>query len=499
MQNGTKDTSMVGRFDTISPLDYRYYGDNPVFFKRLQPYVSEAANIKYLLRVELSLVRALAHFGICPPSVPLEVEKACSEITASEVYAEENIVHHNIRAIVNCIRRKISEESRPYIHLFATSNDIMDTAYAIRYKEFARDVLLPDLIELERVLINLAKDNKRQIQIGRTHGQHAVPTTFGYAISWFVSRIGSRIEAIDMAHGNLRGKLSGAVGAFNALSLQDKASPTDFEAWVLNDLGLKSSPTSVSTQLVEPEFLTDFVYSITSCFSVLANLADDIRNLVRTEIAELIDVYEDRHVGSSTMPHKMNPKNFENVKSLWKEFMPRMTTVFMDQISEHQRDLTNSASLRFLPELFTGFCYAVERMKGGLKKIKVHTDKMMANFETTKDKIVAEPLYIILALNGYPDAYDITMRLSREAQAENSRIMDLALQHPELHPLFEAMSPAHRSILENPALYIGDAVGRTDATCEYWSRVTSKLNKKLKDEQVEADQKEPHRPILALG
>ncbi len=499
MQNGTTDTSMVGRFDTISPLDYRYYGDNPGFFKRLQPYVSEAANIKYLLKVELSLVRGLAHFGICPKSVALEVEKACSEITASEVYAEEHVVHHNIRAVVNCIRRKISKDSRPYIHLFATSNDMMDTAYAIRYKELARDVLLPDLIELESVLINLAKKYRNQLQIGRTHGQHAVPTTFGYAISWFVSRIGSRIEAIDTAHRNLRGKLSGAVGAFNALSLQDKASPTEFEAWVLNDLGLKPSPTSVSTQLVEPEFLTDFAYSITSCFSVLANLADDVRNLVRTEIGELIDVYDEKHVGSSTMPHKLNPKNFENVKSLWKEFMPRMMTVFMDQISEHQRDLTNSASLRFLPELFTGFCYAVGRMKGGLEKIKVSPDKMLSNFNTTKDKIVAEPLYIILALNGYPDAYDITMRLSREAQAEDRRIMDLAIQHSELRPLFEAMSPVHRSILENPDLYIGDAVGRTDATCEHWDRVISRLSSKLNTEQKEACQREVHRPILALG
>jgi adenylosuccinate lyase len=150
MENGIRDNSMMSRFDTISPLDYRYYGDNSEFFEKMRPYVSESANIKYLLRVELSLARALAHFGICPKSVPLEIEKACSKITASDVYAEENVVHHNIRAIVNCIRRNISEESRPYVHLFATSNDIMDTAYALRYKELARDVLLPDLIALEK-------------------------------------------------------------------------------------------------------------------------------------------------------------------------------------------------------------------------------------------------------------------------------------------------------------------------------------------------------------
>src|SRR5947209_5886725 len=204
----------MNRFDAISPLDYRYYGDNPEFFSRLQPYVSEAANINYILKVELALVRLLAKHGLCPPNVPREVEAAIPNITADEVYEEERRVHHNIRAIANCIRNRVSPESRPFVHLFATSADIMDTANALRYKELVRDVLLPDLIALEKTLIELARTHAYDVQIGRTHGQHAVPTTFGYAIALYVSRIGSRIQSIDAAHRELRGQSSGAVEAF---------------------------------------------------------------------------------------------------------------------------------------------------------------------------------------------------------------------------------------------------------------------------------------------
>jgi adenylosuccinate lyase len=261
-------------------------------------------------------------------------------------------------------------------------------------------------------------------------------------------------------------------------------------------MSLRASDTSVSSQLVEPEYLTDFAYSVTSCFSVLANLADDVRNLVRTEIAELIDVYDAKEVGSSTMPHKVNPKNFENVKSLWKEFMPRMVTIFMDQISEHQRDLTNSASLRFLPELFTGFCYAIGRLQKGLAKIEVNSDKMRVNFEMTKDKIVAEPLYIVLALNDYPDAYDVTMRLSRAAQAKKMRVLDMAMQHRELRPVLNAISPEQRAVLEDPSLYVGEAAARTLATCDHWEREVGRIQKEI----TAAKHKSHARtPALAFG
>jgi adenylosuccinate lyase len=470
-------------FDTISPIDYRYYGDNAAFYARLQPYVSESANITYLLRVEAALVKMLAKWRVCPETVAHEVEAASKYVTAGEVYEEERRVHHNIRALVNCIRRRISPEARPFVHLFATSADIMDTATALRYKELIRDVLLPDLIELENRLIALATKYADQPQIGRTHGQHAVPTTFGYAMALYVSRIGSRIEVINRTHRDLRGKFSGAVGAFNALSLFSPEDPAVLELELLESLGLKPVEPSVSSQIVEPESLTDLVYSVTSCFSVLANIADDMRNLIRNEIAEVVEKYEEAEVGSSTMPHKMNPKNFENVKSLWKEFMPRMNTVFMDQISEHQRDLTNSASARFVPELFTGFCYASMRLRDAMTKIQPNSRRMEENLDSSKHQVVAEPLYIILALHGYPDAYDTVMQLSRESRRVGISLVELAKQKPELVAYFGRLTPRFQDILEDPAKYIGAAPARTVIVCDYWAVRCDTLKRQLEAER----------------
>lgn len=466
----------LNTFDTVSPLDYRYYGGEKDFFERLRPYVSEASNIKYELQIEAALVEELASMGICSQRTVEEVKKACEEITTEEVYEEEAKIQHNIRALVNCIRRRISPESRPFVHLFATSADIMDTATALRYKDLVRSIVLPDLISFEETLIGIARDNADVLQMGRTHGKHAEPITFGFAIALYVSRLGNRIEKIAQDANNLRGKFSGAVGAYNALSLVRPTDPASFEISLLSRVGLKPSDTSISTQIVEPEYVTDLIYSVESCFSVLANLADDIRHLHRTEIAEIEESYKQEKVGSSTMPHKVNPKNFENVKSLWKAFMPRMITVFMDQISEHQRDLTNSASSRFATEIITALVYATMRLDKALQSVHANTKNMRRNFEVSKDSIIAEPLYIILALQGYPNAYDYVRELIRKNGANLSGALwdDL-----ELKPFLAKATEEQKRILQNPSLYTGASSQRTIATCEEWEHRCFSLKARL--------------------
>ena len=127
--------------------------------------------------------------GICPPEVADEVEGACRAVTAEEVYAEEQRTRHNIRALVNCIQRKVSEPARPFVHLTATSVDIMDTASALRYRDFTKNLLLPKGFALLQTLIDLALREKATVQMGRTHGQHAVPITFGFAVAEYVARL----------------------------------------------------------------------------------------------------------------------------------------------------------------------------------------------------------------------------------------------------------------------------------------------------------------------
>ncbi|GAG39020.1 unnamed protein product, partial [marine sediment metagenome] len=249
---------------------------------------------------------------------------------------------------------------------------------ALRYKNATCNVILPDMIALEKTWIEAARREAGTTQIGRTHGQHAEPITFGFALAGYVNRWGSRILKIRESTEMLVGKFSGAVGAYNASSLLIK-NPEGFEADLLKELGLTAA--RMSTQVVPPEPTTDFVESIISSFGVLANYADDMRHLQRTEIGEVGEPFESQQVGSSTMPQKRNPINFENIKSTWKKFMPQMTTVFMDQISEHQRDLTNSLSQRYIPELLVMFDSSVRRANRISKKLRVDPANMKRNFE----------------------------------------------------------------------------------------------------------------------
>jgi adenylosuccinate lyase len=337
----------------------------------------------------------------------------------------------------------------------------------MRFKELTQKVILPDLINLEQQLIVLACEHAETVQIGRTHGQHAEPITFGYAIALYVSRIGNRIELIDRMNRNLRGQFSGAVGAFNGLSMISD-SPEQIESDLLDQLGLKPSDTHTSTQCVEPEFISDLAYAVTSTYTVLANFSDDMRHLFRTEIAEVSKKYDPKLVGSSTMPHKINPEAFENVKSLWKAFVPRMQTVFMDSILEHQRDLTNSASSRFLTELFVAFDYSIYRLSRVLGEMDVKTDQMRKNLELSAGNTVAEPIYLLLAYYGFPDAYDHTRKLVAQVHETGQTLTELLWHDPDLRPFLEHLTDKQRDALRDPSAYIGTSVSRTHATCTEW-------------------------------
>ncbi|MBI2654727.1 adenylosuccinate lyase [Candidatus Woesearchaeota archaeon] len=457
----------INLFDAISPLDFRYYGRNKKIFDKLQPYLSESAFVKYALKVESALTKVLAKKGVCPKRIADEIEKACRQVTPEQVYAEEDRIKHNIRALANCIRNKVSEEAKPFVHFTATSYDIIATADALRYKEFTDNILVPELISLESALVNLALREKDTIQIGRTHGQHAEPITFGFAIAQYVSRFGNCILKIKKSANNLRGKMAGAVGAYNASSLFFD-NPVKLEEEVMNELGLKPSP--ISTQIVEAEFLVEYVNGVVSAFGVIANLADDMRHLQRSEIGEVGEFFEAKQVGSSTMPQKRNPINFENVKSMWKEFMPRMITMYMDQISEHQRDLTNSASMRFIPEILAGFYASVVRLNKVMSDLAVDEQNMKKNFDMNKNMIVAEPLYILLAVHGHPDAHEYAREMTLKSQLTEQSLISLVKKDKSIQSYLKKFNKRQLEIINNPEKYTGIAAKKTEIVCEFWKK-----------------------------
>ncbi len=454
-------------FDAISPIDFRYFGGDEKLKKQAEKFLTETAMKKYMAKVEAILVKKLAEEKVIEKEIAEEIEKACNNLSLQKIFEEDKKTMHERRALVNAIRDKVSIKAKPFVHFTLTSNDVLDTANALRYKEFTEQVLMPSLIELEKTLIKLALQEKNTIQIGRTHGQHALPITFGSYLSSFVSRLGNRIKKINQASTELRGKISGAVGNYNALNLFVE-NPIQFEKELLQELGLQQAQTS--SQIVEEEFLLDYLHALTSTLGVIANLADDLRHLQRTEIAELNEKFEEKQVGSSTMPHKRNPLTFENLKGIWKEFVPRMTTAYFDQISEHQRDLTNSTTKRFVPETIFITFYASETLRQALEKIELNKSQMKKNFQLNKNIILSEALQLLLSFHGFENAHQTISELTNQAVKENKSLTELVQQKPELKKYLNKFTVEQKQVLENPETYLGKAVEKTETVCEFWKK-----------------------------
>lgn len=405
-------------FLNISPLDHRYSLSESSVFDTLSSCISEQAAIISCARAEIALVKAhLSVRGILTAALEKQLDTVAETIDPSLVYAEEEKTKHNIRALVNVLKTMVSAEVAPLVHLGATSVDILDTALSVRIRDCVQKAILPQLRELETLLCNLAEREAQTPEVGRTHGQHAVPITFGFAVAEYVSRLGKSILEIEKRSNGLCGKLAGAVGAYNATSMIVR-DPEDLEKRYLAYLGL--TPSEHSTQLVEPEYLLRLLLECNVAFGVIANLADDFRNLQRSEVGELFEYFSATQVGSSTMPQKRNPWNSEHVKSLWKAFAPRVMTFFMDQISEHQRDLTNSASQRFVADYLAGFTLAVARMKSVVAGIQADREGMARNLAgaggKVKGGVLAEPAYILLAESGISDAHEVIRNITLDAE-----------------------------------------------------------------------------------
>ena len=465
-------------FRNISPLDHRYYLSNIELFEELEEYISEDGAVKYCLRVEGALLAAhLRRERLGTEENLAAIGNAVYAIEPQEVYEEEEKTHHNIRALVNVMKRKLPEEMSPYVHLGATSVDILDTSASLRYRDVSRRVLVPLLIQLEETLIQLAEAEAETPQVGRTHGQHAVPITVGFALSEYVARLGKSIRRIYDLAGQLRGKLSGAVGGYNAMGLIVE-DPMQFEEEVLGDLGIQ--PSEYSNQIIEPEYLLQLLLEYNTAFGIVANLADDLRHLQRTEIGELREFFSSSQVGSSTMPHKRNPWNSEHVKSLWKAFSPRVVSFYMDQISEHQRDLTNSASSRFIADYLAGFAAAVQRMLKVVQSLHIERENLARNLTGNGDFILSEAAYILLSQAGEPEAHEKVRTITLECERTGASLLEKLQEDPSV---WEAVESQLRKVtgldaadfFAHPALYRGRTAEKTRKITARYRDVCSEL------------------------
>ena len=455
-------------FENISCIDHRYSLSEAEVFNGLSKYISEEASIRSCAKCEAALVKShLKLRGKLTDEIAQSLDKVASKIDPAEVYAEEEKTKHNIRALVNVMKKKVSAEIGPLVHLGATSVDILDTALSCRMRDVTKNVVLPELKKLEKHLCAIADRDSEVPQVGRTHGQHAVPITFGWSIAEFVSRLGKSILRIEELSNQLVGKLAGPVGSYNGPSMIVK-DPEELERVYVEFLGLSAS--EYSNQLVEPEYLLRLLLEMNVAFGIIANLADDLRNLQRSEIGEVFEYFASTQVGSSTMPQKRNPWNSEHVKSLWKAMCPRVITFYMDQISEHQRDLTNSASQRFMADYVAGFTMAVARMNSVVSGLQADKETMARNLENAGGKVkggvLAEPAYILLGEAGINDGHEVIRKITLEAEKSGKTFFEVLKTHKEAFEKITAQLEKlgvenPENFFEHPANYCGLAAKKS--------------------------------------
>jgi adenylosuccinate lyase len=250
----------------------------------------------------------------------------------------------------------------------------------------------------------------------------------------------------------------------------------------LASLGLEAS--EHSTQLVEPEYLLELLLEMNTAFGVIANLADDLRHLQRSEIGEVREEFTTAQVGSSTMPQKRNPWNSEHVKSLWKEFCPRVVTFFMDQISEHQRDLTNSASARFTAEYIAGLASAAARMAAVVRSLVVDRARMKENLARAGELVFSEPLYILMALGGNPEAHEAVRKATLKVEQSGEKLTDVLRQDRDVWDMLTrqlalAGGGDAGAFFREPANYQGLAAFQARSLAESYAGACARMRKEL--------------------
>jgi adenylosuccinate lyase len=447
-------------FSAIDPLDARYY--DPEIAK----YLSEASRIAYQAYVEAALAHALAEAGICSPGIAAQIEEASGKVTAAAVAEEEKTTKHDIKALVNVIKRDLPDEAKPYVHFGATSYDIVATALSLQLRDAVDQVVLPRLKSLEKTLLSLTKRYAETVQIGRTHGQHAVPITFGFAMAEYVSRLGGSISSLQVLNGKLKGKFSGAVGAYNALSLFVD-DPLEFEKTLLGYLNLEPAP--YSTQIIPAENYVRLLDELVVTAGIMANLSHDMRHLQRSEIAEVREAFEPGQTGSSTMAHKRNPWNFENVISLSKQVTAQIINANLNLSSEHQRDLTDSASARFYALVPAAVASMARRLDNVMAKLEVDEDNMQRNLHLSGGAIAAEPLYLLLEKYGHTTAHEASKAVAHQALESQRSLYDVASQDPGIAEYFAKFTDSEKQILQSPEThYTGLAAKKAMLTHDFW-------------------------------
>jgi len=376
----------------ILPVDTGRYGT-----REMRRIFEEENRLQKMLDVEAALAWAHGEVGNIPREDAERIVETATidHVNLRRVKKIEEEIKHETMAVV----RALAEACGPsggYVHLGATSSDILDTAMALQLRE-AINLIEQRLNDFEKILMEKAEEYKDTIMIGRTHGQHALPITFGFKLSIWMREIARHIERLRECRKRvLVGKISGAVGTqagFGPHAMR-------IQRLVMDRLGIE--PEEISTQIVQRDRYAELVCLFAIIASTLDKMATEIRELQRTEIGEVSEPFErEKQVGSSTMPHKRNPEICERVSGLAK-IMRSLTVPALENIlTWHERDLTQSSAERFIiPETCILTDYMLTLIMNVLTYLYVDKEEMWKNVELTQGRTMSEAVMLTLTRKG---------------------------------------------------------------------------------------------------
>jgi adenylosuccinate lyase len=385
---------------------------------------SDENKFRQWLAVEIAATETLAEAGVVPHEAARELRRN-ADFDLQRIYQIENEVKHDVIAFTTAVAEKAGPSSR-WLHYGLTSNDVVDTAQALLIKQ-ASAIIAEDLRRLRDVLRKRAFEFRHTPQIGRTHGVHAEPITFGLKLANWYSEVVRDLERFERAAEEMRvGKFSGAVGTFAHLD-------PETEEKICARLGLKAAP--ISSQVIQRDRHANFVCTMAVIASTLDMIAVEIRHLQRTEVREAEEYFSEKQKGSSAMPHKRNPVTCEQISGLARVVRANAQTALENVALWHERDISHSSAERvILPDSTILLDYLLSKTANLIETMFVYPERMMRNLESTQGLVFSGQLLLDLVEEGVlrEDAYRIVQRNAMRSWKDGSNFKELVVADPDI-------------------------------------------------------------------
>jgi len=385
---------------------------------------SDENKFRCWLQVEVAASLTLAEAGMVPPEAAQAIARK-GDFDLQRIHEIEAEVKHDVIAFTTAVAEKIGPEAR-WLHYGLTSNDVVDTAQALQLKEASR-IIRNDLEKLKDVLARRAQEFKHTPIIGRTHGVHAEPTTFGLKLAIWYAETVRNIARFERSAEEMRvGKLSGAVGTFAHLE-------PDMEARICERMGLRAAP--ISSQVLQRDRHAYYVATLATIAATLDKIATEIRHLQRTEVREAEEYFSEKQKGSSAMPHKRNPVTCEQICGLARVVRANAQAAFEDVALWHERDISHSSVERvILPDSTILVDYLLVKTTNLIDTLVVYPNRMLKNLESTGGLVFSGQLLLDLAEHGMSreDAYRLVQKHAMRAWKEDLNFRELVMKDAEI-------------------------------------------------------------------